>query len=112
TRFRQNCALQITLLSGNPPRAKCNTALYPDIQTGERPERKFPMTARVVILAVATSCLAAVCTSCAGSHTARANVAATQAGALDDVALRPNPNAPYIIPGGTPRLIPRATALD
>ena len=70
------------------------------------------MTARVVILAVATSCLTALCTSCAGSRTARANIAAAQAAAPDDVALHPNPNAPYIIPGGTPRLIPRATALD
>jgi len=70
------------------------------------------MTARVVILAVATSCLAALCTSCAGSRTARANIAAAQASAPDDVARHPDPNAPYIIPGGAPRLIPRATALD
>jgi hypothetical protein len=32
--------------------------------------------------------------------------------APDDAALHPNPNAPYILAGGTPRLIPRATAED
>lgn len=70
------------------------------------------MTARVVVLTVATSCLVAICTGCAGSRTARANVAAAQANASDDVGRRPDPNAPYILPGGTPRLIPRATAID
>lgn len=37
---------------------------------------------------------------------------AAQGVAPDDAALHPDPNAPYILPGGTPRLIPRATALD
>ncbi len=32
--------------------------------------------------------------------------------APDDAALHPNRNAPYILAGGTPRLVPRATAED
>lgn len=32
--------------------------------------------------------------------------------APDDAALHPNPNAPYLIPGAGPRLIPRQAAMD
>jgi hypothetical protein len=63
-------------------------------------------------LAVAAGCVLAVCAGCAGTGAAgKANLAA-QAVAPDDVALHPNPNAPYMLPGDTPHLIARATALD
>jgi len=62
--------------------------------------------------AIAAGCVLAVCAGCAGTGAAgRARVRA-QGMAPDDAALRPNPNAPYLLAGGTPRLIPRATALD
>jgi len=70
------------------------------------------MFRRFLFSAVATGCMLAVCAGCSGTRAAgRANVAA-QGVAPDDVALHPNPNAPYILPGGTPHLIPRATALE
>ena len=70
------------------------------------------MFRRLLFSAVATGCLLAVCVGCSGTRTAgKANVAA-QGMAPDDVALHPNPNAPYILPGGTPHLIQRATALE
>jgi hypothetical protein len=37
---------------------------------------------------------------------------AARAGAPDDAAMHANPNAPYIMAGGTPKLIPRATEMD
>lgn len=64
------------------------------------------------LVAVAAGIVLAVCTGCAGNGAAaRAHVAAAAA-APDDAALHPNPNAPYVLPGGTPRLVPRATAED
>jgi hypothetical protein len=70
------------------------------------------MLSRSLFMAVAASCVLAVCSGCAGRGSAsKANLAA-QAVAPDDVALHPNPNAPYLLPGDTPHLIPRATALD
>jgi hypothetical protein len=62
--------------------------------------------------AVAASCILAVCAGCAGSGTAGRARLASQGVAPDDAALHPNPNAPYLLPGGTPRLIARATAQD
>lgn len=70
------------------------------------------MLNRGLFLAVAASCLAAVCAGCAGASAGgKANVA-MQGIAPDDAALHPNPNAPFILPGDTPHLIARATALD
>lgn len=70
------------------------------------------MFRRLLFSAVATGCMLAVCAGCSGTRAAgKANVAA-QGIAPDDVALHPNPNAPYILPGGMPHLIPRATALE
>jgi uncharacterized protein DUF4232 len=69
------------------------------------------MLSRFLFLAVAASCVV-VCSGCAGTGAAgRANVAA-QGIAPDDAALHPNRNTPFMLPGETPRLIPRATALD
>ena len=62
--------------------------------------------------AIAAGCVLAVCAGCAGTGAAGRAKLTTQGMAPDDAALRPNPNAPYLMPGGTPRLIPRATALD
>jgi len=63
-------------------------------------------------VAVVTGCMLAVCAGCAGTGRAgKANVAA-QAMVPDDAAMHPNRNAPYFLPGGTPHLIARATALD
>lgn len=64
------------------------------------------------LLAVAASCALAVCAGCAGNRTPGRALVAAGGIAPDDAALHPNPNAPYMLPGGTPRLIPRATALD
>jgi hypothetical protein len=70
------------------------------------------MFRRLLYSAVATGCILAVCAGCTGTGPAgKVNVAA-QGVAPDDAALHPNPNAPYILPGGTPHLIPRATAFE
>ena len=62
--------------------------------------------------AVAASCVLAVCLGCAGTRGGRVQLA-SQGGAPDDVALRPNPNAPYLVAGGeTPHLMTRATVAD
>jgi hypothetical protein len=53
-----------------------------------------------------------VCAGCAGNRAAHRAGAGATAIAPDDAALRPNPNAPYILAGGSPRLIPRATTED
>ncbi len=67
---------------------------------------------RRLLFPVAAGCVLTVCAGCAGTGAAgKANVAA-QGVAPDDVALHPNPNAPYMLPGGAPHLIPRATALE
>lgn len=67
---------------------------------------------RFLFSAVAAGCLMAMCGGCAGSHRTAAVRVASQGAAPDDVALRPNPNAPYLMAGETPRLIPRATEMD
>ncbi|HEX3986477.1 MAG TPA: DUF4232 domain-containing protein [Acidobacteriaceae bacterium] len=67
---------------------------------------------RALVLAVITGCALSVCAGCAGAragHLARSGATGL---APDDAALHPNPNAPYILPGGTPRLIRRASAED
>jgi hypothetical protein len=62
--------------------------------------------------AVAAGCALAVCLGCAGTRGGRVKLAA-QGSAPDDVALHPNPNAPYILAGSeTPHLIARATVQD
>jgi hypothetical protein len=62
--------------------------------------------------AVAVGCVLVVCLGCAGTRGGRVKLA-SQSGAPDDVGLRPNPNAPYILAGdNTPHLIARATAAD
>lgn len=61
---------------------------------------------------MATSCLLVLCAGCAGSHPGLAGSVAASGVAPDDVALHPDPNAPYKLPGATPQLVPRATALD
>ncbi len=62
--------------------------------------------------AVAAGCVAVVCLGCAGTRGGRVKLAA-QGGAPDDVALHPNPNAPYMMTSGEmPHLIARATAQD
>jgi hypothetical protein len=63
-------------------------------------------------LAVIAGFALSVCVGCVGTragHMARNGAAGI---APDDGALHPNPNAPYILAGGSPRLIPRATAED
>lgn len=70
------------------------------------------MPARSVVLAFATSCLVAACAGCAGSHPTGLRAVAARGIAPDDAAMRPDPNAPYLLPAGTPRLVPRATALE
>lgn len=67
---------------------------------------------RALFLAVFTGCALIVCAGCAGSragHLARSGATSI---APDDAALHPNPNAPYLMPSGTPRLVRRATAED
>jgi hypothetical protein len=78
----------------------------------ERCERRIPSMPRVLFLAVMTGCAVLVCAGCAGSragHPARATAGGI---APDDAALHPNRNAPYLMPGGTPQLVRRATVED
>lgn len=70
------------------------------------------MSPHNLALAVSCSLLAFVCAGCAGSRPGSMRTVGARAGAPDDAAMHANPNAPYITPGGTPRLIPRATAMD
>jgi hypothetical protein len=67
---------------------------------------------RVLLLAVITGCALIVCTGCAGAHSGHLARSSASAIAPDDAALHPNPNAPYILAGGSPKLVPRATAED
>jgi hypothetical protein len=71
------------------------------------------MLKRLLFPAVVAGCVLAVCAGCAGTGArGKANVAA-QGIAPDDVALHPNPNAPYLLPGSEmPHLIARATAME
>ena len=62
--------------------------------------------------AVATGCMLAVCAGCSGTGAADKAKVAAQGIAPDDAALHPNRNAPYFMPGETPHLIARATALE
>lgn len=68
------------------------------------------MPTRSVILAIATIGLLAA--GCAGSRRPGTSSVVARGAAPDDSAMHGNPNAPYVLPGGTPRLIPRATALE
>jgi len=70
------------------------------------------MFRRSLFLAVAAGFVLAVCAGCAGTGANGKAKLAAQSIAPDDAALHPNPNAPYILPGEMPRLIPRATALE
>jgi len=67
---------------------------------------------RALVLAVITGCALGLCAGCAGSRAGHLAGAGAAGMAPDDAALHPNPNAPYILAGGAPRLIPRATAED
>jgi hypothetical protein len=70
------------------------------------------MFRRRLYLSVAAGCVLAVCLGCAGTRTGNVKLAA-QSAAPDDVALHPNPNAPYVLAGSqTPHLIARATMAD
>ncbi|HEY1810136.1 MAG TPA: DUF4232 domain-containing protein [Acidobacteriaceae bacterium] len=67
---------------------------------------------RALVLAVFAGCTLGLCAGCAGSRAGRLARGGANANAPDDGALHPNPNAPYILAGGSPRLIPRATTED
>ncbi|HZZ41046.1 MAG TPA: DUF4232 domain-containing protein [Acidobacteriaceae bacterium] len=67
---------------------------------------------RAFVLAVITGCTLGVCAGCAGSRAGHLAHSGAAGIAPDDAALHPNPNAPYILAGGTPRLVARATADD
>jgi Protein of unknown function (DUF4232) len=64
------------------------------------------------LLVFVAGCLMAVCLGCAGSRPGSAKLVAAHSGAPDDAALHVNPNAPFIMPGATPRLVPRPTEAD
>jgi hypothetical protein len=70
------------------------------------------MFRRLLFSAVATGCMLAVCAGCSGTGSAGKAKVAAQGIAPDDAALHPNRNAPYFMPGETPHLIARATALE
>jgi hypothetical protein len=70
------------------------------------------MFRRLLFSAVATGCMLAVCAGCSGTGSAGNAKVAAQGIAPDDAALHPNRNAPYFMPGETPHLIARATALE
>lgn len=63
-------------------------------------------------MAFISGCLLAVCAGCAGSRPGSAKLVAAHGSAPDDAALHVNPNAPFITPGATPRLVPRPTEID
>ena len=67
---------------------------------------------RALLLAVLTGCALGVCAGCAGARAGHLAGAGAAGIAPDDAALHPNRNAPYLMPGGTPKLVRRATAED
>ena len=71
-----------------------------------------PVSPHKWALAVSCVLVAFVCAGCAGSRPGSRTALAARAGAPDDAAMHVNPNAPFITPGGTPKLIPRATETD
>lgn len=70
------------------------------------------MSARSWFATVSAGCLAALCLGCAASHHPAGSGMSAAGMAPDDVAMHGNPNAPYILAGGTPPLIRRPTAAD
>lgn len=67
---------------------------------------------RALVLAAFTGCALAVCAGCAGARAGHLARTAAPGITSDDAALHPNPNAPYLLAGGRPRLVRRATAED
>jgi hypothetical protein len=63
-------------------------------------------------LALCASLLVALTVGCAGSRPGRVTVASAKSAAPDDVGMHGNQNAPYMLPGSTPRLVSRATETD
>lgn len=49
---------------------------------------------------------------CAGTRSGRVTTVSVGSIAPDDAAMHVNPNAPWIVPGAGPKLIPRAVAMD
>jgi Domain of unknown function (DUF4232) len=71
------------------------------------------MFRRLLFPAVAAGCLLGLCAGCSGTGGGGKAKLPAQGIAPDDVALHPNPNAPYMLPGTeTPHLIARATAVE
>lgn len=70
------------------------------------------MTPRTIVAVICASVGVALCLGCAGSRAGRLKTVAAASVAPDDAAMHPNPNAPYLVAGGGPKLIPRAAAMD
>lgn len=66
--------------------------------------------------AIAGSMSAGICLmlvlGCAGTRSGRVTTISASSVAPDDAAMHVNPNAPWIVPGTGPKLIPRAAAMD
>jgi hypothetical protein len=100
------------MAAGNLFASPCNPRASEAIEPIERPERTPVVSPRKFAVAVGCSLLAFVCAGCAGSRPGSTVTVAARSNAPDDAAMHVNPNAPYMLPGGTPRLIPRATETD
>lgn len=70
------------------------------------------MTPRTIAAVIFAGVCLTLCLGCAGSHSGRIRTVAATSIAPDDAAMHPNPNAPYLVAGMGPKLIPRAAAMD
>ena len=70
------------------------------------------MTPRSIAAVVCAGIGLTLCLGCAGSRAGRVKTVAASSIAPDDAAMHPNPNAPYLVAHGGPKLIPRAAAMD
>lgn len=70
------------------------------------------MTRRWVAASIGTGICLTLALGCAGTRSGRVTTISAASVAPDDAAMHVNPNAPYMVPGAGPKLIPRSAAMD
>ena len=70
------------------------------------------MTRRCVAASLCSGICLTLALGCAAARSGRVTTISAASVAPDDAAMHVNPNAPWIVPGQGPKLIPRAAAMD